>query len=71
MNTTHRYQDTNGRIACYNHIGCSAQAEIDNNTDITEFDTDLTSWFRMTNDEVTEFATLINNQETCEDCRHQ
>ena len=66
----YRYQNTNGGIYCHNHIGCSAQATIQSNPTIESFDTDLTSWFRMTDAEVAEFATIINNDETCEDCRH-
>ena len=65
-----RYENINGGIYCHKHIGCSAQAVIESNPTIQSFDTDLTSWFRMTEEEVTEFATFINNDETCEDCRH-
>lgn len=66
----YRYENTNGGIYCQKHIGCSAQAIIESNPTIESFDTDLTSWFRMTDAEVAEFATFINNDETCEDCRH-
>jgi non-homologous end joining protein Ku len=70
INHNHRYENTNGGIYCYKHVGASAQATIDNSPSIKAFQTDLTSWVRLTNKEIAEFANLINNDETCEDCRY-
>jgi hypothetical protein len=70
---THRYEDLNGRIVCYRHLGASGQGCVDSNPKATKFDTGLTTWKRMTPKQVAEFAQFIaqygKGNEICEDCR--
>lgn len=68
------YENLNGSVACFKHIGCSAQAHLDTNPNARAFDTDLTRWYRMTTKQVSEFAELVKNHgngAVCESCRYE
>lgn len=72
--TKRYYENLNGSIACVKHLGCSAQAHLENNPNARAFDTDLTRWYRMTAKEIVEFAELVKdfgNGEVCESCRYE
>lgn len=74
--TAPHYEDLNGSIACFKHIGCSAQGVIENNPKVKAFNTDLTRWVRMTARDKFEFAKFLANnidgatgKVICESCR--
>jgi hypothetical protein len=72
---TVRYESLDGRIACPEHIGMEAQAHLRQHPKATEFNTSMTTWYRMTDAEVADFVTFMaecgdTSTEVCESCRH-
>jgi hypothetical protein len=71
----YRWQDLNGSIYCYQHLGCQAQACVDHNPDATEFTTPLTGWLRLEEDEIADFVDFLASRnlgtESCEACRER
>jgi hypothetical protein len=70
MTTTSFWSDLGGRIACQNHIGVEASARLQKRSSAKTITTSMTKWFKMTDQEATEFSELVGLDHTiCESCR--
>ena len=75
MKKDYRYEDLNGSVCCYQHIGSYGQAAIEQNPEIRKFSTPITSWVRMSAADAEQFGAFIAeitngaSSETCEYCR--
>jgi hypothetical protein len=72
--STVRFESRCGRIACYEHVGMEAQAHLRQEPNATEFETVFTTWYRMTDAEVSDFVAFMakcgdTSTEVCETCR--
>ena len=64
------WSDLNGRIVCESHLGCEATSRLKKRKSATTITTSMTKWFKMTEQEVTEFADLVGaDHSICESCR--
>ena len=65
------YADLNGRIACTDHVGVEASAKLSNGKLPKTITTSLTKWYKMTDQEASEFSELVGLDHTiCESCRY-
>ncbi len=65
------YSDLNGAIYCTKHLGYEASSVLEHNPKAKEFNTSMTSWFRMTAREVFDFAKMAGGiDQVCESCRY-
>lgn len=71
--TNYRWQDHNGSIYCYRHLGSYAQACVDHNPDADQFTTPLGGWLRLNEEEIADFVDFLASRnlgtESCEACR--
>ena len=61
------FEDTNGRIACEQHIGNYGKVALEKKPDVKRIQTPITVWIRLTDadlDEIREF-----NPRICESCK--
>jgi hypothetical protein len=64
------WSDLGGRIACNKHIGDEASARLQSRPSAKSITTSMTKWFKMSNQEATEFSELVGLDHTiCESCR--
>jgi hypothetical protein len=64
------WSDLGGRIACNKHIGDEASARLQSRPSAKSITTSMTKWFKMTDQEATEFSELVGLDHTiCESCR--
>ena len=64
------WSDLGGRIACQNHIGVEASARLQSRPSVKTITTSMTKWFKMTDQEASEFSELVGLDHTiCESCR--
>jgi hypothetical protein len=62
----------NGRIVCENHIGVEASAKLCKGKSPKTITTSMTKWFKMTEQEVSEFSELVGTDHSiCESCRSE
>jgi hypothetical protein len=58
------------QVVTETHIGVEASAKLSNGKSPKTITTSMTKWFKMNEQEVTEFAELVGeNQSICESCR--
>lgn len=72
------YQDLNGRIVCFDHIGAYAQAAFRRSPRSRRQETPMTVWQRMTNSEVENLEAYMSSEYghvdyvvMCDDCSYQ
>ena len=64
------WSDLGGRIECQKHIGFEASARLQSRPSPKSITTSMTKWFKMTEQEATEFSELVGLDHTiCESCR--
>ena len=64
------WSDLGGRIECQKHIGFEASARLQSRPSSKSITTSMTKWFKMTEQEATEFSELVGLDHTiCESCR--
>jgi hypothetical protein len=63
------WQDWNGRVVCDKHLGVEASSKLKARPNAKVIHTSMTGWLLMTENEVTEFADLIETHTICETCR--
>jgi hypothetical protein len=64
------WENLNGRIVCQDHIGVEASAKLANGKSPKTITTSMTKWFKMTDQEASEFSELVGLDHTiCESCR--
>lgn len=64
------WSDVNGRIVCEKHLGCEATSRLEKRKSAKTITTSMTKWFKMTEEETTEFADLVGaDHSICESCR--
>lgn len=71
------YQDLNGRIVCFDHLGAYAQAAFSRHPRSRRQETPLTVWERLTDKDVQEIEQSLcemlgfdKYDVMCEDCSH-
>lgn len=76
MTTTQKAQtlwtDDNGRVACPEHMGCSATFLLQQNPRLRVIENGYTTWERMTKAEVTDWMEYLaehGHTVACETCR--
>jgi hypothetical protein len=64
------WSDLGGRIECQKHIGFEASSRLQSRPSSKSITTSMTKWFKMTEQEATEFSELVGLDHTiCESCR--
>ncbi len=70
--TTTYWQSNNGSVCCEKHIGYSASSELATNPKAKTLYTGPDTWYRMTKNDIAEWATFLSQYDTtemCEECR--
>jgi hypothetical protein len=66
------WENLNGRIVCEKHIGCEATSRLEKRPSVKTITTSMTKWFKMTEQEVSEFSELVGaDHSICESCRSE